>query len=46
MRQQSQLALFPEKVQPVMSSRLMDTWNPSGIPGSFHGWMGVGVMAS
>jgi len=42
----SQLALFPEKVHPIMSSRFMDTWNPSGIPGSFHEWMGVGVMVS
>ena len=35
------VTLFPDRVLPVMSSRLIDTENWVGMPGRFHLCMGV-----
>ena len=40
------ITLFPERVLPIRSSLLMDTSKPSGRPGRFQRWTGVGVMVS
>ena len=35
------LTLFPDNVDPVMSSRLIEIWKEAGVPGNFHACIGV-----